>query len=181
MDEANRLLLPVWNLGLSAPSELVWLARMASAYLSTAALVWIAALLLIGTRPWRRMAMQVLLAIAIVWLLTRGIHAFWPQPRPFMVGLGHQWIEHTPSPGFPSHHATIGLAFGFMCALAAPRRWSGLLCLAIGLLIAWSRVALGVHFPMDVIAGGAIAATVALAVLQVWPIHRPVQIALNAT
>ena len=82
-----------------------------------------------------------------------------------MLGLGHAWIDHRPTAGFPSHHAAIAMAFGLLCLIASPSRWIGLLCLATGLLIAWSRVALGVHFPRYVLAGGLLSLLVVSLVL----------------
>ena len=96
MDEVNQWLMPLWNLSPAAPGWAVALARLSSEYLSKIALVWVFVLLVFGKPAWRRMAIQVLVAIAIVWLIARGIHETWPQPRPFMVGQGHQWIEHSP-------------------------------------------------------------------------------------
>lgn len=177
MDDINQFLFPLWNLSPAAPGWLVTLARLSSEYLSKIALAWVFVLLVFGKPAWRRMAIQVLVAIAIVWLVARGIHETWPQPRPFMVGQGHQWIEHSPSPSFPSRHATIAMAFGVMALLTAPRRWVGVLCLVVALMVGWSRVALGVHFPMDIIAGALIATPVAVAVrtmwLRGWPFSTP--------
>jgi len=167
MDDINQALLLLWNLPPQTPSWLVGLALFASGPLTNTALLAAFGLLAVKG-PWRRMGWQVLLALALAWLVARGIHTVWPQPRPFMLGQGHQWIAHSPSASFPSRHATIGMAFGLMGLLAAPRRWVGVLCLLVGLLIGWSRVALGVHFPLDVLAGWAIAGGVALAVHLVW-------------
>jgi undecaprenyl-diphosphatase len=102
-----------------------------------------------------------LLAMAIAWLIARGIHVMWPQPRPAMLGVGTHWVERSGSASFPSRHATIGLA-------GAPHRVAGALCFAAGVLIAWSRVALGAHFPADVLAGAVIAAASALAARWCW-------------
>lgn len=168
MDAINQWLMPLWNLSPSAPSALVLLARVASQYLPLIAFLSVAVLLSLG-EPWRRTAWQMLLAMGAAWLIARGLHSLWPQARPAALGIGTQWLEHGNSPAFPSRHATVGLAFGFAGLLAAPRRAVGALCLLAGLLIAWSRVALGVHFPLDVIAGAAIAAACALAMHRLWP------------
>ena len=167
MDEINQVLFPLWNLSPQAPGWLVGLARWVSGVLTNVAVLAVFATLA-RPGPWRRLGWQMLLALALAWLVARGIHTAWPQPRPFMLGQGQQWIMHSPSASFPSRHATIGMAFGLTGLLAAPRRWVGVLCLLAGLLIGWSRVALGVHFPLDVLAGWAIAGVVALAVHLVW-------------
>lgn len=163
MDAINHGLMPLWNLSPAAPAALVLLARFASQYLSLLSFLAIAAMFSLN-EAWRRTAWQMLLAMGLAWLIARGVHSLWPQPRPVALGIGTQWLTHSASAAFPSRHATVGLAFGLVGLLAAPRRSVGVLCLLSGLLIAWSRVALGVHFPMDVIAGAAIAAACALAV-----------------
>lgn len=172
MDEINQALMPLWNLAPGAPDWLVALARLSSDYLSKLALAWVLVLLVLGKPAWRRMAIQVLVAIALVWLVARGIHELWPQPRPFMVGQGHQWVAHSTSPSFPSRHGSIAMAFGVMALLSAPRRWVGVVCLVVALLVGWSRVALGVHFPMDIIGGALIASTVAVLVWLLWRVRE---------
>lgn len=69
MDDINQFLFPLWNLSPAAPGWLVTLARLSSEYLSKIALAWVFVLLVFGKPAWRRMAIQVLVAIAIVWLV----------------------------------------------------------------------------------------------------------------
>jgi undecaprenyl-diphosphatase len=70
---------------------------------------------------------------------------------------------HIPCPdcfSFPSGHATAALAVALSYGLAAPRLAVPLVGFA--LLVGWSRVKLGVHYPGDVVMGQLIAvATVA--------------------
>ena len=59
---------------------------------------------------------------------------------------------HVPgSSSFPSGHATVGFACAAVLALAAPRLALPLYALAA--LVAWSRVHVGVHYPLDVVGG----------------------------
>jgi len=76
----------------------------------------------------------------------------WFDPRPFMAGIGHTWLDHVADNGFPSDHATLAWSLGLGLALTgASRRWGAAACLA-GLAAGWARVYLGVHFPVDVLA-----------------------------
>ncbi|HGP2716153.1 TPA: undecaprenyl-diphosphatase [Salmonella enterica] len=89
-------------------------------------------------------------------------------PRPFMVPLGHTWIYHAPETSFPSDHATLFFSAGLSLLLAGAKRSGGLI-LFLSLLVAWSRVFLGVHFPLDM-AGAALVSV--LACLLVRPLWR---------
>ncbi len=103
--------------------------------------------------------------------LTLGL--LWFEPRPFMVGIGHTWLEHVADNGFPSDHATVAWSLGLGLVLTGGfYRWSGFACL-VGLAAGWARVFLGVHFPIDVLASipaGLLAAAFARAALA--PIRR---------
>ncbi len=93
----------------------------------------------------------------------------WFEPRPFMVGAGHTWLDHVADNGFPSDHATMAWSLGLGLILTgASRRWGVIACL-IGFAVGWARVYLGVHFPLDVLASipaGLLAAGVACFLLQ---------------
>ncbi len=72
-------------------------------------------------------------------------------------------LVHVPgSASFPSGHAATSFACAVILARAAPRLRFALYALAA--LIAWSRVYVGVHYPLDVVAGAALGVAVGLAV-----------------
>lgn len=72
------------------------------------------------------------------------------------------------SPSFPSGHAMSAFAVAGAIALLAPRlRWP---VLAVAAAIAFSRVYLGVHFWLDVLAGAALGLAIGLAVA--WAVRR---------
>ncbi|MDR2851807.1 MAG: phosphatase PAP2 family protein [Burkholderiaceae bacterium] len=101
---------------------------------------------------WRRPVLLVALSMVLTWAGATLVRWGMPMPRPGQLGMGHQWIEHALSPGFPSMHASC--MFAAAMALVWGRCWPlALPSLVAAVLVAWSRPFLGVHFPMDV-AGG---------------------------
>ena len=76
------------------------------------------------------------------------------EPEPLM------FIPHTNS--FPSGHAAISFACAATIARFAPRHAAPLLY-ALAVLIAWSRVYVGAHYPLDVLGGAAIGLVIATA------------------
>lgn len=71
------------------------------------------------------------------------------------------WVNECPPVGdwsYPSNHATIG--FAVSAALAAVRSRLALAALPLAAVISFARVAGGVHYPHDVVAGAVLAAAV---------------------
>jgi undecaprenyl-diphosphatase len=93
------------------------------------------------------------------------------RPRPFVADPSgvHVFTRHAADPGFPSDHATAAFAIA-VAILLRDRRW-GLVALAFACVLAVGRVALGVHYPSDVLAGAALGAICALA-LYAAPVRR---------
>ena len=102
------------------------------------------------------------------------VHAFNRQ-RPFLA-LDHVLVlaHHSADGGLPSDHGT--LAGAVLAALLLVDRRLGLAATAVGLLLAVSRVYVGVHYPGDVLAGLALGAAVALLGWQL--LGRPLTAAL---
>ncbi len=105
-----------------------------------------------GNHAARRELLQVMLAVALALGLAQIISHVWPQPRPFMLHLGTQYLAHDADPGLPSDHVVV--FWSLALATLHTRRYAlwGLPLLSVGLLVGWSRVYLGVHFPLDILA-----------------------------
>lgn len=75
----------------------------------------------------------------------------WYHPRPFEMGVGNALMSHVVETSFPSDHAVVLFCIGFaLLWVGDTRRW-GVVITVLGLFVAWSRVYLGVHFPLDML------------------------------
>lgn len=76
----------------------------------------------------------------------------WFEPRPYMMGIGRTLIAHASENSFPSDHTTFmfTIGLGLIVTRAAPT-W-GKVVIGLGMLVAWARIYLGLHFPVDMIA-----------------------------
>ncbi len=92
-------------------------------------------------------ALSASLGLAINQLIAR----FYYHPRPFEMGIGHTLVKHVQESSFPSDHGVLFFSIGLaLTGIRETRRW-GLLVCAAGVAVAWSRVYIGVHFPLDMI------------------------------
>jgi undecaprenyl-diphosphatase len=153
MLDLNLTLFHWINLDPKTPAWLLDFARWSSTVLPVVFLAGIGVAFCLRDAQVRRALTVALLAMALAWLISRGLSALWPTPRPFVLGLGQQWLEHKPTPSFPSSHASIALAAGFALWRRLGHPVWRVLPLLLAAVIAWSRLALGLHFPLDVLAG----------------------------
>ncbi|MGC8702926.1 MAG: undecaprenyl-diphosphatase [Thiomonas sp.] len=103
-------------------------------------------------------AFAALLALGINQLI--GLVVF--EPRPFAIGLGPALLPHAPDSSFPSDHLTLIWAVAASLMLCAPWRRAGLLLVLLGLPVAWARVYLGVHWPLDMMGAALVGLAAAL-------------------
>jgi undecaprenyl-diphosphatase len=128
--------------------------------------VWLALALFLAAL-WRRPSILVLVAAAdlaadgIAYGLRDAIGRerpplVYPEPEP-LVRVPHQ-------PAFPSGHSATAFACATVIAWAAPRLRVPAFVLAAA--IAWSRVYVGVHWPLDVLGGAALGVLVSITLLK---------------
>ncbi|MBD2796963.1 undecaprenyl-diphosphate phosphatase [Xenorhabdus sp. PR6a] len=89
-----------------------------------------------------------------------------PHARPFVEGFGHNFLYHAPTESFPSNHGTAVFTFA-LAFIFWHRIWSGLCLMAIACAIAWSRVYVGVHWPIDMV-GAFLVSLLACAFSQIF-------------
>jgi len=123
------------------------------------------------------MLLATLLALGLAQVIT---HA-WPQPRPFMLHLGRQLLVHDADPGLPSDHVTVFWSIASAAIIGKRFRLWGLVLFPLGLLVGWSRVFVGVHFPFDVLAALPVAAAGAMLARALRRQLRPAYVLASRT
>ncbi|HEX8969068.1 MAG TPA: phosphatase PAP2 family protein [Chloroflexota bacterium] len=103
----------------------------------------------------RQSALRMLAAVGLVYVASEALGMLWPRTRPFArVSTITPLVAHAPSRSFPSRHVAAGLAMARIGRRAHPRL--GLAMALVAGLLGASRVAAGLHYPSDVLAGAAL-------------------------
>lgn len=102
------------------------------------------------------------------------IRAFFFRPRPFVSGTVTQLVEHNPlEAAFPSGHATIMFAVAF-ALFFYDKRW-GTIYLLLAAASSIARIAVGVHFPFDILGGlavGFFSALISKRLVSFWYLRK---------
>ncbi|MFN2467908.1 MAG: phosphatase PAP2 family protein [Gaiellaceae bacterium] len=129
----------------------------------TLGLVWIAigaVLALLSRSP--RILVLVAAASALANLSAYGLKLAVDRPRPPVRYAEPEPLLRVPAdPSFPSGHATMSFACALLLTWSRPRLAPFLFALAAA--VAWSRVYVGVHYPLDVLGGAALGLALATA------------------
>ncbi len=96
-------------------------------------------------------AVKVAATMSLALIFSKVIGMVYPVERPFVIGLGTQWLHHSPDPSFPSDHAT--LLFAIACSCLGRPGWPvvGWTALVLGIVNGWARIVVGLHFPLDIL------------------------------
>ncbi|HET7417544.1 MAG TPA: phosphatase PAP2 family protein [Solirubrobacterales bacterium] len=134
-------------------SEALFAATLAIVFLAARGARWV---------EWRRASVAAVLSAGLGLLAAKLIAEAVGRARPFVAdpqGV-HLFTAHAADPGFPSDHATA--AFAIAVAIVLRKREWGMVALAAAIVLAVGRVALGVHYPSDVLAGAVLGSAAAL-------------------
>ena len=167
IEALNRALFLKINAGLGTSS---WLIN--SVIFIAEDLIYLIPMLLLvlwfwGDKDKRRLALKVCMVVMLALGINQGIGLLWPHPRPFMVGLGQNWLAHAATSSFPSNHMTVFASVG-LSLLSSVEIGLAVVILVSGLCVAWSRVYLGVHFPLDMLGAVGVSAFAYLMIMLVW-------------
>jgi undecaprenyl-diphosphatase len=134
-------------------------------YAGTHGLLWIGLGIVVAValrRPW--VAVMVAAAVVLADLSASGLKQATDRRRPEETLHGIDVLVTTPStPAFPSGHAATSFAAVVVLSVAAPAVAPAIVVLAA--LVGFSRLYVGVHFPLDVLAGALLGVAVATALL----------------
>jgi len=161
-----------WTIFHAANGVLVgrdWLEDPVTGILAVAVPVYAAATLALwllarpyGVTRWKRATVAALLSASLALLANQAIAHVWDRPRPFATHplATHLFAAPSTDPSFPSDHAAAAFAIA-VAVLAFSRPLGGGFVVA-ATLIALSRVAVGLHYPSDVLAGALVGVAAAL-------------------
>ncbi|WP_051271050.1 undecaprenyl-diphosphatase [Shimazuella kribbensis] len=127
--------------------------------------VYIAILFILAIRPSSRLAavngfLTAIFAIGVNF----SIGLFTYRPRPFVAHHVHMLLPHVADSSFPSDHTTGSMAIAL--AICFYNRKLGIPLILVALLIGFSRIYVGHHYPTDVLGGILIGAVTAFLIYQ---------------
>jgi undecaprenyl-diphosphatase len=133
-------------------------------YAGRLGLLWIAIALVLCFlyRRWGVLGLTIVAVALADWSAT-GLKALFDRERPPLPYPEPDPLVRTPHDGsFPSGHAATSFASATILSFAFPRFAPFLFALAAA--VAWSRVYVGVHYPLDIVGGAVLGILVALGV-----------------
>lgn len=128
--------------------------------LGNAGWFWIAAgLLLFAMKKHRKEGVSVLVSLLIGFIITNLLlKNLIARPRPYTMVEGLSILINEPSDfSFPSGHTCSSVAAALTLLRVSNKKWGIAACI-LAVLIAFSRLYIGVHFPSDVLIGAVIGA-----------------------
>ena len=120
-----------------------------------------------GNYDVKKQILKAFIFTSIAILISQCISHVYYHPRPFVMDVGRTLIYHAPNGSFPSDHMLIFSSIAFSYLFSAQRKL-GIFLLIMAWLVGWSRVYLGVHFPLDMLGAFLLAFALNFFGLSVW-------------
>lgn len=170
MEQFNHSMFLWLNAPLDSPTWLITFAIFCAKYLILMVPLLSVGLWLWGPTnnitPYRIVITRSVLTLCIALLCSFFIGMLFPHSRPFVEQVGYTFIQHAPDASFPSDHGTAIFSFALAFCFWYKERWVGIVLLIAALLVIWSRIFLGVHWPLDMI-GAFLIALMACGISQI--------------
>ena len=124
-----------------------------------------------GNYDTKKQILKAFIFTSIAILISQCISHVYYHPRPFVMEVGRTLIYHAPNGSFPSDHMLIFSSIAFSYLVSAQRKL-GIFLLVMAWLVAWSRVYLGVHFPLDMLGAFLLAFALNFFGLKLWNLYK---------
>ncbi|MGK9154346.1 phosphatase PAP2 family protein [Acinetobacter radioresistens] len=120
-----------------------------------------------GNFDTKKQILKAFIFTSIAITISQIISQLFYHPRPFVMEVGRTIIFHVPNGSFPSDHMLIFSTIAFSYFFSK-QRIIGLGLIGLAWLVAWSRIYLGVHFPLDMLGAFFIALAINILGLTLW-------------
>lgn len=101
-----------------------------------------------------RFALVAFGSLPVAWLLARAAGMLFGHEQPFAVLGFEPLVPHDVDNSFPSDHTALGFALGG--SVFFYHRAAGMVLIVATMLVGASRVAAGLHYPVDIVVGAII-------------------------
>ncbi|TCB36949.1 phosphatase PAP2 family protein [Acinetobacter sp. ANC 4910] len=115
----------------------------------------------------KKQILKAFIFTSIAIFISQCISHIYYHPRPFVMDVGRTLIYHSPNGSFPSDHMLIFSSIAFSYFFSTYRKL-GIFLIMMAWLVAWSRIYVGVHFPLDMLGAFVLAFALNLFGLTLW-------------
>lgn len=119
---------------------------------------------------YRQSIVKIIVSLVLALLISFVIRHLFYSPRPFALDVGTHYLYHETNSSLPSQHAVFVWTLFFSIFFNAKQQVKKLYycCFVVALLVCWSRIYLGIHWPLDIIISFIISLLSAYFVSKSW-------------